>query len=239
MTFIDRVAGNIKANLQVGLIILQVRRNRGGNGGQCGGWGAFYRSRQNKGFSPLDRHRTRIEKVASFRVYYFSFKRNLIMKLYFSAALFILLRGLTANAASILYDFENLPLGTVQSFTDSQGGIVATFTTTDTSGLGVYQNSGSFLPPPFMGRAVENGTGFPIIITFATTLQSASVDFGEDNLPFVSPLFTIKAYSGGVSGLLLATSTALGSYAFGNFPEGVATISAPGLLYFIKKSRGR
>ena len=146
-----------------------------------------------------------------------------------SAILLMFLSSLAANATSITFDFEDLALGRVTSFTESKGGIVATFTTTDPSGFSVYQNSGSFLPPPFMGQAVSNGTGFPINITFSTPLESASVDFGMDNFPNVSTLFTMKVYSGGTGGILLATSGTLGSTPPGGvFPQGRGTISAVG-----------
>jgi hypothetical protein len=146
-----------------------------------------------------------------------------------SVTLLMLLSGLAANAESITFDFEDVPLGRVTSFTETKGGIVATFTTTDPSGLDVYQNSGSFFPPPFMGHAVENGTGFPIIVTFSMPLESASVDFAMDNLQGISTLFTMKAYSGGTGGTLLATSGTLGTPpAPLGFPQGTGTISALG-----------
>jgi hypothetical protein len=138
--------------------------------------------------------------------------------------------GLTCNAAVITYDFEDLPLGRVQSFSDSKGGVIATFTTLDPSGLDVYLNSGTFLLPPFAGQSVANGTGFPITITFSASLESASVDFGTDNLAGVSTLFTMKAYRGGPNGILLATSTTPGIFPDGpsSFPQGIGSISAPG-----------
>ena len=72
--------------------------------------------------------------------------------------------------------------------------IRASFSTASSTGLNVYQNSGSFLPPPFMGHAISNGTGFPIIVTFSTSLDSASLDFGINNLPGVSNLNYSKGF---------------------------------------------
>jgi len=106
--------------------------------------------------------------------------------------------------------------------------IRASFSTASSTGLNVYQNSGSFLPPPFMGHAISNGTGFPIIVTFSTSLDSASLDFGINNLPGVSNLITLRAFSGGMSGTLLATSTALGIPGASQFPQGNVSISAAG-----------
>jgi hypothetical protein len=144
------------------------------------------------------------------------------------AAVLSLLAGLTAHAAVVTYDFEDVPLGTVPSFTDVRGGVVANFSTLDPSGLGVYQNSGLFLLPPFMGHAVSNGTGLAIDVQFSTSLGSASVDFGTNNLPFVNALVTLKAYEGGPSGVLVANTSILGAIPFGGeFPQGTASISAP------------
>lgn len=95
-------------------------------------------------------------------------------------------------------------------------------------GFGVAQNLGAFAPP-FKGKFITNGTGFPIDISFSEFLQSASLDFATDNLPFVSTLVTVKAYRGGPNGLLLATLGTPGAIPPGfNFPQGVATISAAG-----------
>jgi hypothetical protein len=145
------------------------------------------------------------------------------------ALIFSCLAGLSAHAALITYDFEDLPLGRMQSLTDSKGGVVATLTTTDPSGLGVSQNSGTSFAPPFMGHFVSNGTGFPIDISFSSPLDSASLDFGTDNLAGISTLVTVKAYEGGPSGVLLFASSTLGSVTAGfSFPQGAINISAPG-----------
>jgi PEP-CTERM motif len=148
-----------------------------------------------------------------------------MMKRAFTAFLFSLFIGTTAHASVITYDFEDLALGTVPTFNEVKGGVVASFSTTNPSGITVYMNSGSFLPPPFQGKAIENGTGFPINIVFSTFLDSASLDFGTNNLQFVSTMVTLKAHRGGPSGALLATSTAVG-IASPLFPQGSISISA-------------
>src|SRR5262249_53093373 len=130
------------------------------------------------------------------------------MNLRYSAVVLCFLACLNANAAAITYDFEDVPLGFVSSFIDSKGGVVATFSST--SVLDVYQNAGTFLLPPFMGHAVSNGTGFPINITFSAPLESASLDFGTNNLVGVSFAVTLQAYRGGPGGVLLATTSTLG-----------------------------
>jgi len=79
-----------------------------------------------------------------------------------------------------------------------------------------------------MGHAITNGTGFPIIIAFSTAVDSASLDFGINNLPGVSNLVTLRAFSGGSAGTLLATSTALGIPGASQFPQGNVSISAAG-----------
>jgi hypothetical protein len=150
------------------------------------------------------------------------------LKLLFSTLALSFLTGLTANGASITYDFEDLALGTLGPFTDSKGGVVAMFSSPTDPGFGVAQNSGEFAPP-FMGKFITNGTGFPIDISFSESLQAASLDFATDNLSGVSTLVTVKAYRGGPNGLLLATLGTLGVIPPGSeFPQGVATISAPG-----------
>ena len=94
--------------------------------------------------------------------------------------------------------------------------------------LNVYQNSGLFLLPPFMGHAVFNGTGFPIHIRFSVSLGSASLDFGTDNLPGISTLVTLKAYQGGPGGVLVANISTPGIVPLaGEFPQGTISISAP------------
>ncbi|HTP35542.1 MAG TPA: hypothetical protein VMJ75_25365 [Candidatus Acidoferrales bacterium] len=137
-----------------------------------------------------------------------------------------ILAGVTAHAALVTYDFEDVPLGRVPTFTDTRSGVVANFSTLDPSGLDVYQNSGLFLLPPFMGHAVNNGTGFPIIIQFSASLGSAALDFGTDNLPGISPSVTLKAYEGGPGGALVASISTLGTVV-AEFPQGTATISGP------------
>jgi hypothetical protein len=150
------------------------------------------------------------------------------MNLRYSVVLLSFLAGLTGNAAVITYDFEDVPLGTVSSFIDPKGGVVATFSST--SDLHVYQNAGTFLLPPFMGHAVSNGTGFPINITFSASLESASLDFGTNNLAGVSFAVSLQAYRGGPGGVLLATTSTLGILPGGSssFPQGTASISAAG-----------
>jgi len=151
------------------------------------------------------------------------------MKLILSAVVLAVLIGVPGNASVITFDFEDIPLAdNVATFNSVRGGVVASFRTTDSSGLDVYQNSGSFLPPPFMGHAITNGTGFPIIIAFSTAVDSASLDFGINNLPGVSNLVTLRAFSGGSAGTLLATSTALGIPGASQFPQGNVSISAAG-----------
>ena len=145
-----------------------------------------------------------------------------------SAVALTFLAGLTAHAALVTYDFEDVPLGRVPSFTDTRGGVALNFSTLDPSGLEVYQNSGLFLLPPFMGHAVSNGTGFPIVMQFSVALGSASLDFGTDNLSGVSPSVTLKAYEGGTSGVLVANISTVGTVPLGGeFPQGIAMISAP------------
>jgi len=150
------------------------------------------------------------------------------MKFPFSALALGLLVSATTHAATITYDFEDVALGQVQTFNVVKGGVVASFSTTDSSGLHVYLNSGSFLPFPFMGQAVSNGTGFPINIGFSTLLDSASLDFGTNNLAVVSTLVTLKAYRGGPGGLLLATTSVTGVPGLSQFPQGSINILAPG-----------
>jgi hypothetical protein len=80
-----------------------------------------------------------------------------------------------------------------------------------------------------MGHAVSNGTGFPINITFSASLESASLDFGTNNLAGVSFEVTLRAYRGGPGGVLLATTSTLGILpSSGFFPQGTASISAAG-----------
>lgn len=137
------------------------------------------------------------------------------------------LAGLTVHAAPITYDFEDVPLGMTQSFTDVRGGVAANFSTIDPSGFDVYQNSGLFLLPPFMGHAISNGTGFPIDIRYPVSLVSASLDFGTDNLPGVSAVATLKAYVGGPGGVLVASISVPGTVPLGGeFPQGIASVSA-------------
>lgn len=146
-----------------------------------------------------------------------------------SAIILAFLAGPAAYAASIIYDFEDVPLGMTHSFTDVRGGVAANFSTLDPSGFDVYQNSGLFLLPPFMGHAVSNGTGFPIQIRFPVSFVSASLDFGTDNLPGISSVATLKAFMGGPSGVLVAGISVPGTVPpGGEFPQGTVSISASG-----------
>ena len=147
------------------------------------------------------------------------------MKLVLTAFVFVLCMSITAHASVITFDFEDLPLGTVPTFTEVKSGVVAFFSTTNPTGITVYLNSGTFLPPPFQGKAISNGTGFPINMVFSTLLDSASLDFATNNQPLPSGIVTLRAYRGGSSGVLLATSTAVGS-TLTLFPQGSISISA-------------
>jgi len=108
--------------------------------------------------------------------------------------------SLSSARADVIFDFDDIPIDTTTEFSDTQGGITATFSSPDDPGG--FAVDESFLAPPFAGNTLINGSGegtgsfIPLLASFDTPLFSASLDFAlNDESPSG---FTLQAFSGGV-----------------------------------------
>jgi hypothetical protein len=135
----------------------------------------------------------------------------------------LLVSSSSVSAAPIVFNFEELALGSVSSVISTRDGLTLTITRQDGSNLAV-QNL-NFVPtvPDFETRNVSNFSGplnasafeASLILNFSAPIASASVSFGDlgGNFPHDddSPV-TLTAYSG-----LNGTGTNLGSSSV-NYP---------------------
>ena len=127
--------------------------------------------------------------------------------------------SLSSARADVIFNFDAIPQNTFTEFSDTQGGITATFSSpNDPGGAVVFNADGSFAPP-IAGNALLNasGGGLPaIFVSFDTPLSNASLDFAEGET--LTGGFTLQAFSGGANGTFVGASQA-----FGTTPEGFSS----------------
>ncbi len=135
--------------------------------------------------------------------------------LFVVAGLTLLLVGLAK--ADVVYDFEDVAVGTSTPFSDTKGGITASFySTADPGGFGITT---SFWAPPISGNVLYDpgpsfASGIPLDVSFSEALSSVSVDFATDG---VGP-FELSAYSGGT---FVGTTSLVGTVPLGYYyPQG-------------------
>lgn len=129
-----------------------------------------------------------------------------------------ILSAATARATTV-FNFDNDSLGTATGFTDTVGGLAATFASNDDpGGFVVYQSqfetlTGNVLGDP--GPAGQNGLA--LTVAFSQTLGAVSLDFATADFSTPSP-FTLDAYQ---NGTLVGSATQTGQFLSGAiFPEG-------------------
>jgi hypothetical protein len=124
----------------------------------------------------------------------------------------------SSHAASI-FDFENNSIGTATGFTDTVGGLSATFSSNgDPGGFVVYPSvfqtlTGNVLGDP--GPAQQDN--LTLTVAFNESLSAVVLDFATSDFSTPSPL-TLDAY---FNGSLVGTTTQVGQFLQGGtFPEG-------------------
>jgi MYXO-CTERM domain-containing protein len=126
--------------------------------------------------------------------------------------------------AATVFNFDNDTVGTSTAFTDTVGGISATFTSPNVPGAFSVQQSffetltGNVLGSP--GPAFQNDV--PLSITFSSDLSAISLVFATADFNTPSPL-TLAAYEGTT---LVGSNTLAGMFLPGfTFPEGEIAFS--------------
>jgi PEP-CTERM motif len=128
------------------------------------------------------------------------------------------------RAGTVVFNFDSDPSGQATPFTDSSGGVLATFTSSgDPGGFGIAASffetlTGQVLLDP--GPAGLNNLTLSIV--FSTTASAISMDFATNSM--IGVPFDLAAYSGST---LVGTATATGSIPGGfTFPEGMITFNS-------------
>ena len=128
--------------------------------------------------------------------------------------------ALPASAQSATFNFDADADGTATSFTDTNKGIAATFSST--AGQGAFMVQTAFFQNQSGNDlgAVVGANSVPLDITFSKSLTSLSLDFGLNG--FATDTFTLTAFSGGLNGTQVGSKTATGAIPGGIFlfPEG-------------------
>jgi hypothetical protein len=103
-----------------------------------------------------------------------------------------------AGPVSAIYTFDNIPQGTQTTFSDTEGGVTATFFGDANTTATVVGNG---FAAPFSGNILmSQGGHLGIDVTFSTPINKVSVDIGAvDSNPGYS-FVGFAAYSGGVYG---------------------------------------
>ncbi len=148
-----------------------------------------------------------------------------------------------AHASSVVdFDFDSDALGTSTTFTDTIGGLSATFSSSaDPGGFVVYPTFFDTLTGNVLG---DPGPAFafniPLDVNFSQDLSAITLDFATGDFTTPSP-FTITAYE---NSTMVGSSTSTGQFLPGfDFPEGEITfdggtfnnvvISTPSLTFAV------
>ena len=105
--------------------------------------------------------------------------------------------------ADSLFDFNSVPVGTATTFSATNNGLTATFSSpADPGGFVVQSTGGSFVPPLDGNALFDSGTlgdeNIPLNIAFSSNLTSVSLNFAFDSLDGTGT-FLITAFEGGVA----------------------------------------
>jgi len=136
-----------------------------------------------------------------------------------------------AQPGTIVFDFEDDPPGTATPFSDTEGGITATFASpADPGGFSGFGAPGDFVN--LSGNMVYDpgpaGASFiPLIVSFSKPVSSVSLNFATDDFFSGASTFTLQAFSGGLGGKSVGFATAVGTPLI-TFPEGLISFSSGG-----------
>lgn len=147
-------------------------------------------------------------------------------------AALITLAPLSARAQ--FYNFLDQPITTPTPFSDTQGGVTATFSSP--ADPGAFQVETSFFETLTGNVVVNSGAAdsVPLIVSFNKLVTSASLNFATDDpldnsgppRPAAISTFLVEAFLGGITGTPEGSSAATGSYPTGfDFPEGTISIT--------------
>jgi hypothetical protein len=130
--------------------------------------------------------------------------------------------------ADSLFDFNSVAPGTATTFSATNNGLTATFSSpADPGGFVVQSSGGSFAPPLDGNVLLDTGTpgdeNIPLNIAFSSNLTSVSLAFATDSL-LGADTFFLTAFEGG---LAVGSMSATGSVPSGGFtfPQGSIVIS--------------
>jgi len=127
-----------------------------------------------------------------------------------------------AARADSLFDFNSVPLGTLTTFSATNNGLTATFSSpADPGGFVVQSSLGSLAPPLDANVLADPGPAgamnIPLDIAFSSNLTSVSLAFALDTLN-PTGTFLLTAFEGG---LVVGSASATASVPSGFiFPQG-------------------
>jgi hypothetical protein len=125
----------------------------------------------------------------------------------------------TAAQASTVFNFDNDNVGTSTTFTNTEQGLSATFSSSaDPGGFVVYPTIFETLTGNVLGDPGPAGMdGLDLDVSFSQNLSGITLDFATDDFATPTPL-TVTAYEGKT---LVGSDTSSGEYLPGyEFPEG-------------------
>jgi PEP-CTERM motif-containing protein len=138
-------------------------------------------------------------------------------------ALAIVFGGLSQASASVIYDFEAVPLGTATPFVHP-GAVTASFSSLDDPAFFVTSSFFSSLTGHVLLDA--DPPQHRLDIAFSGPVDSISLSFALNASAGAPSQIFILAYQGSVNGAVLATNVATGVVPPGfTFPEGSLSIS--------------
>jgi len=125
-----------------------------------------------------------------------------------------------ASGQSATFNFNTDAAGTMTTFTDTNNGLSATFSST--AGPGAFMVQPSFFSNQSGNDlgAVVGANSVPLDIAFSKGLNSFSLNFGLNGA--AASTFTLTAFSGGLNGAQVGSKTVTGAIPGGFFllPEG-------------------
>jgi hypothetical protein len=148
---------------------------------------------------------------------------------------FLALAWLTGPAAvahaDVVFDFEPVTIGTATTFSYTQGGITATFSSpADPGGFAVFDSFFRDLTGHVLLDPGPSGASFiPLVVSFSQALATVSLNFATDDGAPPFSTFTLEAFSGST---LVGTVSAVGSIPPGfDFPEGTISFDGHGATF--------
>lgn len=139
-------------------------------------------------------------------------------------ALILVVAPFKAADASVIYNFETVPAGTVEPFSVTVSGLTASFSSPGTFQVGNFQPNNLF-----SGNSLFDADQpiQPLFVAFSSVLNDISLVFAQNGAPGAA--FTLTALLGGVGGATVGTVSVTGANAFSGFPGG--TISFGGVPF--------